>query len=183
MSIETKNPEFLDPLKKNSGRVEKSENAATELSDTLSSQKLDTLEQKGKTEVTRVITELNQLRNNPILLEKKLNNPATLALLSRNGIPIEYVRNLLRDMRSIDQQELITQINDGNIAPIKIELSQKVEWLQQWYHELFHNLAEKAKSSIGPLSEDAPLIAQLQSEVLEAEQETDTLLKNISQIA
>lgn len=76
---------------------------------------LDDLRVNDKKAVSQVITELNKLRNDPVGLAKKLNNPATLALLAKNDIPIEYIKGLLDDMRAIDHQELLTQINNGNM--------------------------------------------------------------------
>ena len=124
------NPEIIrkeDLLEKNRGREERSDRAENKLSQTLDQKKVDELPEKGKKDVTRVITELNNLRNNPVELERRLKDPLVVDVLKRNGIPLDYVQNLLDDMRSIHREELLAQVNDGNMGPVKSDLSQKVE--------------------------------------------------------
>lgn len=127
MSINLEITRKEDLLEKNRGREEKSDRAENKLSQTLDQKKVDELPEKGRKDVTRIITELNSLRNNPVELERRLKDPLVVDVLKRNGIPMDYVQNLLDDMRSIHREELLAQVNDGNMGPVKSDLSQKVE--------------------------------------------------------
>lgn len=171
--------ENVDQLEKSRGREEKSDRAQDQLSQKLDQKKVDELPEKWKKDVTRIITELNNLRNNPVELERRLKDPLVLATLKKNGIPLDYIQNLLNDMRSIHREELLAQVNDGNMGPVKSDLSQKVEWVKGGLHELFRNLTERQEKA-GPLAEDANVLAELRSEVEEAENEVDNLLLRIN---
>ncbi len=82
------------------------------------------------------------------MLTNRLHDPAILDTLRRNDIPVEYVVNLIDDMRKVDHGDLLAQINDGNMGPVKTELTQKVEGLNMGYHELFKNLGERSKEAV-----------------------------------
>lgn len=82
------------------------------------------------------------------MLTNRLHDPAILATLRRNDIPVEYVMNLIADMRKVDHTDLLAQINDGNMGPVKTELTQKVEGLNMGYHELFKNLGERSREAV-----------------------------------
>ena len=177
------NAQNRNELEKNRGRLEeKSDRAEGNLARTLDQKKMETLPEKWKKEVTKIITELNNLRNDPVSLERKLKDPNILQALQANNIPIDYVQDLLSDMRAIHQEKLLAQVNDGNMGPVKTELSQKVEGVKGGLHELFRNLTER-QEKVGPLEEDAPVIAQLRGEVEEAEQEVTKLLYHINSLA
>lgn len=81
-------------------------------------------DKEEKKAVTKVITMLRDLqKGNSEAMERKLNEPGTLAILRENNIPVEYVRGLLRDMSDIDHEELSNQIKNGNIGKVPEAIS------------------------------------------------------------
>jgi len=176
--IEWKKPDLLE---RGRGVIDHSDGAVGMLKGSIDKKPVTEFDKEEKKAVTKVITMLRDLqKGNSEAMERKLNEPGTLAILRENNVPVEYVRSLLRDMSDVDHEELLNQVKNGNISKVPEAISWKVAGLNEGYHNLFLDLNRKL-----PEADifDQQEIAQLSQEVWKAEKQTANLLTSISNIS
>lgn len=177
--FEWKKPDAIDRAR---GVVDNSNATEGALKESINQKShIDQVDKDQKKAVTNIITTLRELqKGNSEAMERKLNEPGTLAILRENNVPVEYVRNLLRDMANIDHDELLNQIKEGKITKVPEAISGKVTWLNEGYQRLLVDLNKRL-----PEADifDQQEISQLSAEVGEAEKQTADLLVNMNKIS
>lgn len=178
-AFQKQNPENNDPLKQASGRIEWSTRAEQTLQQQFDQKKyLDSLSPEDQETSKNLEEQLQELLKkwDVVRLNEILRDPSLKQFISG-----QMQNEILGELRSISMDKVRGHIRDGNMGAVTEEMSGRLHEVKKWYGDIFQRLAEELNKP-EVLSEDRTTIAQLQSEVEEAESMVDQLLSSINSV-
>lgn len=173
------NPENNDPFKKANSALEWATTAEDRLQrqfdqknyqDALSPEEQET-SQNLENQLHELLKKGDVVRLNEILRDPNL----------KQFINGQLQKEIFAQLRSISMDKVRGHIRDGNMGAVTEEMSSRLVDVKKWYGDIFQRLAEELNQP-EVLSEDRETIAQLQSEVQEAETMVDQLLSSINTV-
>lgn len=111
-----------------------------------------------------------------VRLNEILRDPALKQFISG-----QLQNEIFAELRSISMDKVRGHIRDGNMGAVTEEMSGRLNEVKKWYGDIFQRLAEELNKP-EVLTEDRETIAQLQSEVEEAETMVNQLLSSINTV-
>lgn len=170
MPVESLNQNDIKPRSEQQRILNESQQAVGTLAENTWDAKLTPEE---KNQAKEIKTELNG--NNIVRINEILRNPKLRKLLS----PTE-LKQAFQKLRSIHMDEAKQHIDTANVGAVRNDVTNRLDTVSQWYHEIFKNLQGHIEST-GPIHEESgENLVDLQNEVTQAEKAIQQLLRQIN---